>query len=70
MDTLCGLYLYGFLIFTVVSLSSDCPQVQCVEQYVAQQADELTLEPTEIINVVRKTNEGKTWQETNVPTCG
>lgn len=38
---------------------SDCPQVQCVEQYIAQQADELTLEPTEIINVLRKTNEGK-----------
>uniref|UniRef100_A0A8C9Z0U9 Rho guanine nucleotide exchange factor 15b n=1 Tax=Sander lucioperca TaxID=283035 RepID=A0A8C9Z0U9_SANLU len=37
---------------------SDCPQVQCVEQYIAQQADELTLEPTEIINVIRKTNEG------------
>uniref|UniRef100_A0A3Q3WVF9 Uncharacterized protein n=1 Tax=Mola mola TaxID=94237 RepID=A0A3Q3WVF9_MOLML len=37
---------------------SDCPQVQCVEQYIAQQADELTLEPTEIVNVVRKTNEG------------
>ncbi|XP_078131943.1 rho guanine nucleotide exchange factor 19 [Sander vitreus] len=36
----------------------DCPQVQCVEQYIAQQADELTLEPTEIINVIRKTNEG------------
>ncbi|XP_031707301.1 ephexin-1 [Anarrhichthys ocellatus] len=36
----------------------DCPQVQCVEQYIAQQADELTLEPTEIVNVVRKTNEG------------
>ncbi|KAJ8008343.1 hypothetical protein DPEC_G00103840 [Dallia pectoralis] len=36
----------------------DCPQVQCVEPYAAQQADELTLEPTEIINVVRKTNEG------------
>ncbi|KAA8579109.1 hypothetical protein FQN60_007229, partial [Etheostoma spectabile] len=35
----------------------DCPQVQCVEQYIAQQADELTLEPTEIINVIRKTNE-------------
>lgn len=33
----------------------DCPQVQCVEPYVAQQADELTLEPTEIINVLRKT---------------
>lgn len=37
----------------------DCPQVQCVEQYTAQQTDELTLEPTEIINVIRKTNEGK-----------
>uniref|UniRef100_UPI0037E9B51A ephexin-1 n=1 Tax=Semicossyphus pulcher TaxID=241346 RepID=UPI0037E9B51A len=36
----------------------DCPQVQCVEPYLAQQADELTLEPTEIINVIRKTNEG------------
>ncbi|KAK7134663.1 hypothetical protein R3I93_017943 [Phoxinus phoxinus] len=36
----------------------DCPQVQCVQQYVANQADELNLEPTEIINVVRKTNEG------------
>ena len=68
MDTLCGLYLCGFLIFTVVS--SDCPQVQCVEQYIAQQADELTLEPTEIINVVRKTNEGKTWQDTNDLSCG
>ncbi|XP_054656104.1 rho guanine nucleotide exchange factor 15 [Dunckerocampus dactyliophorus] len=39
----------------------DCPQVQCVEQYVAQQADELSLEPTEIVNVIRKTNEG--WFE-------
>ncbi|XP_036404342.1 rho guanine nucleotide exchange factor 15 [Megalops cyprinoides] len=36
----------------------DCPQVQCAEQYVAQQADELSLEPTEIVNVIRKTNEG------------
>lgn len=38
---------------------SDCPQVQCVEQYVAIQADELNLEPTEIVNVIRKTNEGE-----------
>jgi len=29
-----------------------------VQQYVANQSDELNLEPTEIINVVRKTNEG------------
>ncbi|KAM4714675.1 uncharacterized protein arhgef15b [Anableps anableps] len=39
----------------------DCPQVQCVERYVAQQADELSLDPTEIVNVIRKTNEG--WYE-------
>ncbi|XP_061815280.1 rho guanine nucleotide exchange factor 15 isoform X1 [Nerophis lumbriciformis] len=39
----------------------DCPQVQCVEQYVAQQADELNLEQTEIVNIIRKTNEG--WYE-------
>ncbi|XP_036428258.1 ephexin-1 isoform X2 [Colossoma macropomum] len=39
----------------------DCPQVQCVEQYVAKQTDELNLEPPEIVNVVRKTNEG--WYE-------
>ncbi|XP_038140858.1 rho guanine nucleotide exchange factor 15 [Cyprinodon tularosa] len=39
----------------------DCPQVQCVERYVAQQGDELSLEPTELVNVTRKTNEG--WYE-------
>ncbi|XP_069805849.1 ephexin-1-like [Dendropsophus ebraccatus] len=39
----------------------DCPQVHCVEQYMATQADELTLEPSDIINVLRKTSEG--WYE-------
>lgn len=39
----------------------DCPQVHCVEQYSATQADELTLEPADIINVLRKTSEG--WYE-------
>ncbi|XP_060719626.1 ephexin-1 isoform X1 [Tachysurus vachellii] len=39
----------------------DCPQVQCVKQYVAKQADELSLEPSDIINVIRKTSEG--WWE-------
>ncbi|XP_066483071.1 rho guanine nucleotide exchange factor 15 [Tiliqua scincoides] len=39
----------------------DCPQVQCTEAYVAAQADELSLEPTDIVNVLRKTNEG--WYE-------
>lgn len=47
-------------LFLMLSFfGSDCPQVQCVEQYIAQQTDELTLEPTEIVNVIRKTNEGK-----------
>ncbi|XP_025026748.1 rho guanine nucleotide exchange factor 15 [Python bivittatus] len=32
----------------------DCPQVQCTETYRAAQADELSLEPTDIINVLRK----------------
>lgn len=59
-------------VFHICSVShrcvcvSDCPQVQCVEQYIAQQADELTLEPTEIINVIRKTNEGKTNNFENI----
>ncbi|XP_043096211.1 rho guanine nucleotide exchange factor 15 [Puntigrus tetrazona] len=39
----------------------DCPQVQCVSQYVAKQADELSLKPCDIINVLRKTSEG--WYE-------
>ncbi|KAK3509347.1 hypothetical protein QTP70_029058, partial [Hemibagrus guttatus] len=37
------------------------PQVQCIQQYVAKQADELSLEPSDIINVIRKTSEG--WWE-------
>ena len=47
------MYLFSIMLW------SDCPQVQCIEPYLAQQADELTLEPTEIINVIRKTNEGE-----------
>lgn len=37
---------------------SDCPQVQCASQYLAKQADELSLEPSDVINVLRKTREG------------
>ncbi|XP_065279026.1 rho guanine nucleotide exchange factor 15-like [Emys orbicularis] len=36
----------------------DCPQAQCVEPYLARQADELSLEPADIVNVLRKTSEG------------
>ncbi|RXN06815.1 rho guanine nucleotide exchange factor 15-like protein [Labeo rohita] len=39
----------------------DCPQVQCISHYVAKQADELSLEPSDVINVLRKTSEG--WYE-------
>ncbi|XP_068130002.1 ephexin-1-like isoform X2 [Hyperolius riggenbachi] len=39
----------------------DCPQVHCVESYAAVQTDELSLEPADIINVLRKTSEG--WYE-------
>ncbi|KAI7812431.1 rho guanine nucleotide exchange factor 15 [Triplophysa rosa] len=39
----------------------DCPQVQCTNQYKAKQVDELSLEPSDVINVLRKTLEG--WYE-------
>ncbi|KAL7835220.1 hypothetical protein SRHO_G00294670 [Serrasalmus rhombeus] len=39
----------------------DCPQVQCIRQYSAKQVDELSLECCDIINIIRKTNEG--WYE-------
>ena len=37
----------------------DCPQVQAVHHYVAQQPDELTLEESDVINVHRKMSDGK-----------
>ncbi|XP_030890665.1 ephexin-1 [Leptonychotes weddellii] len=39
-------------------LPSDCPQVQCVHPYVAQQPDELTLELADILNILEKTEDG------------
>ncbi|XP_041034881.1 rho guanine nucleotide exchange factor 15-like isoform X2 [Carcharodon carcharias] len=39
----------------------DCPQMQCLIPYTAQQADELSLEPADIINITRKSAEG--WFE-------
>lgn len=41
------------------ALPSDCPQVQCVHPYVAQQPDELTLELADILNILDKTEDGK-----------
>lgn len=40
-------------------LPSDCPQVQCVHPYVAQQPDELTLELADILNILEKTEDGE-----------
>lgn len=40
-------------------LPSDCPQVQCVHPYVAQQPDELTLELADILNILDKTEDGE-----------
>ncbi|XP_053321159.1 rho guanine nucleotide exchange factor 15-like [Spea bombifrons] len=39
----------------------DCPQVHCIEPYIPVQTDELSLEPADIINVLRKSPEG--WYE-------
>lgn len=39
---------------------ADCPQVQCVHPYVAQQPDELTLELADILNILEKTEDGET----------
>lgn len=38
---------------------ADCPQVQCVHPYVAQQPDELTLELADILNILEKTEDGE-----------
>lgn len=38
---------------------ADCPQVQCVHPYVAQQPDELTLDLADILNVLDKTEDGE-----------
>lgn len=37
---------------------TDCPQVQCVEKYIAQEPDELTLEESDVINVYKKISDG------------
>ena len=42
-----------------LSHPADCPQVQCVHPYVAQQPDELTLELADILNILEKTEDGE-----------
>ncbi|KAH1165742.1 ephexin-1 isoform X1 [Mauremys mutica] len=45
-----------FVSFT--SRLLDCPQVQCVHPYVAQQPDELSLELADVLNILDKTDDG------------
>ncbi|XP_015726634.1 ephexin-1 isoform X2 [Coturnix japonica] len=45
-----------FVSFT--SRLSDCPQIQCVHPYVAQQPDELSLELADVLNILDKTDDG------------
>lgn len=37
---------------------ADCPQIQCVHPYVAQQPDELSLELADVLNILDKTDDG------------
>ena len=43
----------------VAVLIADCPQVQCVEKYIATEPDELTLEESDVINVFKKMADGE-----------
>ncbi|OPJ79268.1 ephexin-1 isoform A [Patagioenas fasciata monilis] len=45
-----------FVSFT--SRLVDCPQIQCVHPYVAQQPDELSLELADVLNILDKTDDG------------
>lgn len=48
-------------------LPPDCPQVQCVHPYVAQQPDELTLELADILNILDKTEDGEAGGRVRCP---
>ncbi|ESO99387.1 hypothetical protein LOTGIDRAFT_186775 [Lottia gigantea] len=36
----------------------DCPQVQCIKKYVGRESDELSLEVSDVINVLKKSKDG------------
>ena len=40
----------------------DCPQVMAIHPYVACQPDELSLEVSDVVNVLRKMSDGKIWE--------
>lgn len=43
----------------------DCPQVQAVCKFVAHEPDELSLEESDVVNVIRKLPDGK-WLILNI----
>ncbi|XP_064021372.1 ephexin-1 isoform X1 [Pogoniulus pusillus] len=45
-----------FVSFT--SRLVDCPQIQCVHPYLAQEPDELSLELADVLNILEKTDDG------------
>jgi hypothetical protein len=46
--------IYNFYI-------TDCPQVQCIKPYIAKEPDELTLDESDVVNVFKKLEDGKTF---------
>lgn len=45
-------------IYLLYCLFSDCPQVHCIQKYIATEPDELTLEESDVINVFKKMADG------------
>lgn len=40
---------------------TDCPQVQTIQRFVPSEPDELALEESDIVDVLRKTKDGKSF---------
>lgn len=55
----CLSYSYSHVTNMEMLFSLDCPQVQVIHAYEAQEPDEINLEVGEIINILRKTADGK-----------
>jgi neuronal guanine nucleotide exchange factor len=51
-------YIGKWLLFNTLFCVTDCPQVQAIHQYKAQQPDELNLEESDVINVFKKMIDG------------
>uniref|UniRef100_A0A8C4NJ78 Uncharacterized protein n=1 Tax=Eptatretus burgeri TaxID=7764 RepID=A0A8C4NJ78_EPTBU len=60
-NTFSTLQLLSRMRLAIFFSSSDCPQVQCIHTYSGQQADELSLEEADVVNVTRKTPDG--WMQ-------